>query len=174
MTDFALPTSSKTVVPGVKSPSIKAPPEPKAPTPSEEGKENKDSTKKEDPKFSEEELMKIFDDLIFGKEYQETVYIRPNFPVTFRTRTSAEYDEIQRALDASGFNLMSSVENLRSVRNLTYALVDIKGSTLPLAVSDKEKFVQDLPGPVIGLLLDRLSKFDYKVMMACKSGDENF
>lgn len=173
MTDFALPTSSKTVIPGVKAPSAKAATKEPAQDPSV-AEDNKEKKADAAPQFSEEELMKIFDDLIFGKEYQETVYIRPNFPVTFRTRTSAEYDDIQRSLDSSGFNLMSSVENLRSVRNLTYALVDIKGSTLPLGIAEKSKFIEELPGPVIGLLLDRLSKFDYKVMMACKSGDENF
>lgn len=126
-------------------------------------------------KFEEEELLAIFDTLIFTKEYSEEFKLRGKYPVTFRVRNAKEVNEIQRAIDASNLNLISSVEALRSITNLKYALVSFGDKDLSMAKpDDREKFISELPAPLIGMMLNYLAVFDYKVSEATRVGNENF
>jgi hypothetical protein len=61
------------------------------------------------------------------------------------------------------------------ILNLQYALTFYQGRDLSgLKAEDKAKFIKRLPGPVIGVLLDALYKFDAKVGEACKELEANF
>ena len=131
--------------------------------------------KSKEPLYSQEELLKIFDEIIFSGEYTEDNSIRGRLQVTFRTRTAEDHSAVQRAIDSSGFNLVSSVEDLRSLMNLQYAIVKYQQRDLSLLSEEERlKFVKRLPGPVVGALLIALNKFDYKVALACQEGQENF
>jgi len=127
------------------------------------------------PEYPEEELLRVFDEILFSNEYSETFSIRGRMEVTFRTRTAKEVQDIDKSLDSLGASLISTVENLRSFKHLERALVSYNGKDLStLRVSEKESFVQALPGPIIGALLITLAKFDHKIGMACRVGEQNF
>lgn len=127
------------------------------------------------PEYEEEELLRIFDEILFSNEYTESYNIRGRMEVTFRTRTAKEVQDIDRNLDSLGASLVSTVENIRSFNHLERALVTYNGKDLSTMKStEKSGFVQSLPGPIIGALLLTLAKFDHKVGMACKVGEQNF
>lgn len=127
------------------------------------------------PKYTQEELMQIFDEILFSGEYQETVRLRGKLNVKFRTRTAEEIGEIQAELDRLGLNLISSVEQRRSVLMLEKALANYHGKDLTLLKPDeRKKFVGKIPGPIVGSLLNALQMFDQKVFEACKEGESNF
>lgn len=137
-----------------------------------EKEEGKDAEK---PKYDNDELLRIFDEIIFAGEYMEDVTIKGKLHVQFRTRTSEEVAEISRIIDSTSFNLVATMNETRMILNLQYALTSYQGKSLiGMNKDDKAKFIKRLPGPVIGALLDALYKFDDKVFHACKELEENF
>lgn len=170
MSDFELPMSSLP-----KKNSNAAPSDP-VKVKSEQTLEGKEGPPKpSEPTYTKEELFKVFDEIIFSQEYTEDFIIRGKLSVTFRTRTAEEINVIQKAIDGSGFTLISSVENLRSLMNLQYALVNYNGKDLStLKIEEKAKFLEKLPGPIVGVMLTLLGKFDHKVSLACQEGELNF
>ncbi len=172
-TDFVLPPNARSAKPGVKPPSRQVKPEAETPAP-EAKAEDTPPTNPKRKTYEQEELLRVFDEIIFQQEYSEEMSLRGRFKATFRTRTSDEVNQIQNAIDKSGFTLISSVENLRMVLNLSFALVAYNGESLPLQLAGKRAFVDKLPGPVVGMLLNALNNFDDKVAQACIEGDENF
>lgn len=129
----------------------------------------------EKPEYSKEDLLRIFDEIIFSGSYEFDYTIRGRLSVRFRTRTAEEINQIQKTVDTAGMNLISSVENMKAIMNLQYALVNYHGKDLSVVkAEDKAKFVEKLPGPIVGLLLNTLGKFDNMVALACQEGESNF
>lgn len=127
------------------------------------------------PKYPEEELLRVFDEIIFSGEYREDYWIRNKIRVSFKTRTAEDINTIQKTIDAAQYNLISSVETAKSLFNLQYSLAFYKDKELSMMKpEDRLKFVQQLPGPVVGMLIELLSRFDEKVALALKEGEENF
>lgn len=127
------------------------------------------------PEYDQEELLRIFDEIIFAGEYGEQVIIKNRLKVGFRTRSAAEIEEISIMVDGITANLISTLNEKRSVLNLQYALTSYQGRDLrTMKVEERAKFVRSLPGPIIGALLAALHKFDQKVFIACQEGEENF
>jgi hypothetical protein len=130
---------------------------------------------KETPKYDKDELLRIFDEIIFSGEYVEDVVIKGKLRVQFRTRTSEEVEEISRIIDTTTYNLVSTLNEARMILNLQYGLTMYQGKSLVgMNKEDKAKFIKRIPGPVVGVLLDALYKFDDKVFEACKELEENF
>lgn len=126
-------------------------------------------------KYPKEELLKIFDEIIFMGEYEERPMIKGKLQVGFRTRSGGEIDEINRAVDTSKANLMTTLNDMRTMLNLQYSLTqyhtrDLRG----MSAEDKAKFIRTIPAPVIASLLTALQEFDEKVFLACQEGEENF
>lgn len=143
--------------------------------PSVKLEEDKDVPAAEKPEYSEDELLQIFDNIIFSNEYSEDFLIRNRLKVTFKTRTAAEFKEIDKNVDSMGSSLISTVEAARSLMNLEFALCSYDGRDLStLKKEEKTKFVNTLPGPIVGALIGTLAKFDRKVHMACRAGEANF
>lgn len=137
-------------------------------------KESPENANKE-PAYSPEELLRVFDEIIFSGEYRETFNIRGKVPVTFRTRTAEEISEIQRYIDSAGSQLISTVESIRSIMNLQFSLCNYRGKDLSLMKKEERAaFIEKLPAPVVGMMLVILSKFDQKIAQACREGEENF
>jgi hypothetical protein len=125
--------------------------------------------------YSEEELSAIFDEIIFSGEYSEEVNIRGKLRVSFRTRTAEEIRQITQAVDGTQAVYANTIESIRSLLQLQYALTAYQGKDLAgLRLEDKAKFIGQIPGPVVALLLQALSKFDQKVYEACQEGEANF
>jgi hypothetical protein len=154
MSDFELPV--KEVVPAPEEVTdIKVTPEP--------------------PEFTPEELAKIFDEIIFAESYREDVVIRDKLRVTFRTRTVEETEQITSELDTNPVNLLSTLREKQSLLNLCHSLVSYQGKDLSsVKIEEKKKFVMKLAAPVVSMLSVALNKFDRKVFLACKDGEENF
>jgi transcriptional regulator of NAD metabolism len=140
---------------------------------SESGDTENDQPEK--PQFTEAELAKIFDEIIFSGEYSEQVTIKGKLHVTLKTRTAEESEEITRKLDSTGANLISTLNEKRALLNVYYALTGYQGKDMSTSKrEDREKFINRLPSPIIGAIVNALSKFDRKVYAACKDGEENF
>lgn len=133
------------------------------------------ATEKAQPKYSEEELAAIFDEIIFSGEYIEEVTIRDKLRIGFRTRTADEIRQITQVVDGTQAVYANTVESIRSLLQLQYALVSYQGKSLVgVKPEEKAKFIGQIPGPVVALLLQALSKFDEKVFAACQEGESNF
>lgn len=127
-----------------------------------------------DPKYDPQELLQIFDNIIFSGEYIEEVMIRGRLPVKFSTRTAEQVGQIQDALDGAGLTLISSIEQRRQIMSLEQSLVSFNGKDLSgLTKADRKKFIGDLAGPVIAMLLNSMSDFDMKIAAACRE-EANF
>lgn len=126
-------------------------------------------------KYSPEELMKVFDAIIFQGDYSESFSIRNKFKVTLRTRTQKEIADITKQVDAMDAKLVSTMEQHRAILNLQCALVQYGPRDLStVSWEDKAKMIEKLPGPIIGALLNALGNFDDKVYQACQEGESNF
>lgn len=172
MSDFDLPqTTTRKSIPTPKvRPSIK--PEE---IPAEISKEEVKDENKEKPQYSQEELLAVFDEILFSNEYTEDFTVRNRLKVTFRTRTAKEIQDINKHLDSMGASLVSTVEGVRAMMNLESALVHYQGKDLgAMKQADRSAFIAQLPGPIIGALMITLGKFDHKVALACQEGEANF
>lgn len=165
MSDFEIPPK-KQPKPAVKQAAL-----PAAEVPAE-APENTDEDKSE---YSQEELLQIFDNIIFSGEYQETVTIKDRLRIVFRTRTVEEINDIQMYLDGSNLKLIATVDNVRSLMMLSASLVSFQGKDLSgMKPEEKSKFIGKLAGPIISVLFKELEKFDAKVMAAVQEGEANF
>ena len=126
--------------------------------------------------WAKEELLRVFDELIFSDGYSEEVSLASGrVRVTLRTRTVKEIGEIQSRLDASSYNLAATLEQRRSFEMMVCAMDSYNGRDLSgMQISEREAFMSRLPGPVLGLILRALKDFDLKVASACEEGELNF
>lgn len=131
--------------------------------------------KKEEPKWDQNELLSIFDEIIFSGGYSEMMDIRGRLKIKFRTRTAEEVESITSIIDSLNSNLISTVNEKRALLNIHYALTMYQGKDLStLKHEDRVKFIDKLPAPVIGMVINALFKFDSKISAACNEGEENF
>ena len=171
MSDFELPKGKPVTPAAVKQEQLKGAMQASKP---EDEVSNSQSPSLE-PTYSKEELLKIFDELIFSGDYSETFRIRDKLSFTLRARTAEEINEIQQVIDSANLKLISSVETMRSFMNLQYALIAYNGNDLSmLKLDERKKFVERLPGVIIGALINQMARFDHKVAKACEEGEANF
>lgn len=127
------------------------------------------------PKYDANELLEIFDAIIFEGEYKEDVLIKNKLKVTFRSRSANETSEISREIDAKQFNLVAALQEYRAFLNLVYSLVYYNGKNLGSApLEERKKIVGGLPAVVVAALSEALFKFDQKTDAACREGELNF
>lgn len=164
--DFDIPVKS------IKSPAVKG--APKAPVEEQVETVTKVEQKGTEPQYDKQELLKIFDDIIFSGEYVEEIMIRGRLPVRFSTRTAEQINKIQDTLDAAGYQLISTVENRRMILTLEQALVGYNGQDLSIMKApERSKFIGSLSATIIGVLIDEMNKFDMKIAAACRE-ESNF
>jgi hypothetical protein len=183
MSDFELPNKTKpknvrsAFAPNPnQSDSTPAKPQPSLKKDELKGEEpEKEVDLNKEPVYDPDELLQIFDEIIFSGEYQEDYRIKNKLTVTFRTRTAEEINQIQKVIDGAGYSLISSVEMAKSTLNLQYALTSYNGKDLAMMKpEDRAAFVEKLSGPIVGMLLGILGRFDHKVASALREGEENF
>lgn len=130
---------------------------------------------KEAPKYTPEELLQIFDTILFEGEYTEDILIKGKLKVTFRSRSAAETSEITKDIDAKQFNLISALQEYRAFLNLVYSLTHYNGKNFGSAPLEERKgLVGKLPAVVVAALSTALYEFDVKTDAACREGDANF
>lgn len=132
-------------------------------------------TQPEQKKYTKEELLKVFDELIFQGEYSEDQTLKGKLKVTFRSRSAEETMEISRSLDVMDFKLLTTMQEQRAFLNLSKSLTMYQGRDLG-KMKDEERtaFIRKLPTSILGALADSLAEFDRKVDLACREADESF
>lgn len=147
----------------------------KKPAPPEKKEGEKEEKDPRYAKHSKEELLNIFDTLLFDGMYEELVRVGKSFTVKFRTRSVKESNEITRRIDKLELNTIMAVQNYTNVLTLAYAISELEGRKL-VDMEFKERLdkINALPESLIILLSNKLRDFDMKVMAAMREGDENF
>lgn len=129
----------------------------------------------EKPKYDPNELLQIFDSILFEGDYKEDTTIKGKLKVTFKSRSADDTSAITRELDNKQFNLISALQEHRAFLNLVYSLVTYNGKNLGTApIEERKKIVGALPAVVVAALSEALYKFDGKIDAACREGEENF
>lgn len=127
------------------------------------------------PDYDETELDTIFDEIVFTGVYSEEALIRGRLPIRFQTRNAGQLNTITREIDALKANFAVTTQEYRAFQNIVYSLIEYNGKDLStLKLEERAKFVSELPGPIMAILLQKLFDFDLKVLAACKRGEENF
>lgn len=125
--------------------------------------------------FDKEELMAIFDAIMFEGEYTETVTIKGKLKVVFGTRTADQTSEIEREIDGKGHVLLLTMNQDRAFLSLVHSVRSYAGKDISkMTVDERKKFLGKLPSVVVSALSDALVKFDAKTYEACREGEENF
>lgn len=125
--------------------------------------------------YKKEELLAVFDELIFQGEYTEEQTIRGKLKVSFRSRSADETMQISKQLDVMDFKLLTTMQEQRAFLNLSKSLTMYQGKDLDkLKSEEKAEFIKRLPTSILGALADALAEFDRKVDLACREADENF
>lgn len=134
-----------------------------------------DAAKPKLPEFDKDELLRVFDQIIFEGEYSEDVTIKGKLKVVFRARSVEDTTSITREIDGKNFSLITTLQEQRALLNLAYSLVSYAGKDLgKMELEERKKFINKLPAAVVAALSAELSKFDLKVDMACREGEANF
>lgn len=121
------------------------------------------------PKYIQEDLLVIFDAIMFEGEYREDVTIKGKLKVTFRTRSAADTSSISRELDGKQFNLISTVQEYRALLNMAYSIVGYGNKDLSqLAIEKRIDFLGKLPTVVVSAVSDALVDFDIKTEAALR------
>lgn len=125
-----------------------------------------------EPKYTEEELLTIFDALMFEGEYREDITIKGKLKVTFRTRTGADTAAMTRELDGKKLNLMSSMQEYRALLGICYSITRYNDKDLSgMSLDNRIIFVEKLPTVVVSALSDALIEFDMKTEAAMQEKD---
>lgn len=133
------------------------------------------AVEKEKPRWTPEELLIVFDEMIFSGEYEEEISIRGKLKVAFRARSAEDTSNISREIDGKNYTLISTLQEQRALLNLSYSLISYAGKNLKgVSVDERRKIVAKLPAVMVATLSDALFKFDQKIAAACEEGESNF
>jgi hypothetical protein len=124
--------------------------------------------------YPKEELLAIFDELLFSGEYVEEVMIKNKLRVKFRSRSVEDVTAISKEIDESKFVLAVTMFDARALLNLAYSLIEYNGKELSEKPEERKAFINKLPSVIVAALSDALSTLDMKVNMAVEEGDQNF
>ena len=125
-----------------------------------------------EPKYKQEELLTIFDEILFSGEYREDVAIKGKLKVTFVTRSAADTAKITNELDSKKFNLMSSMQEHKALLCICYSILAYNGKDLSaLSIENKKAFIEKLPTVVVAALSNALIDFDLKTEAALEEMD---
>lgn len=147
-----------------------------------EAKKGKKGTKAEEAqaeeeyksKYSQEELLKIYDALVFEGTYRETFKGR-KIALTLRSRTGDDAISINRAMDRFEGKTYMTVTTYSNMLTLAHSLVAFTGKDFKdKDIKGKYEFLLTLPDPIIAILFDKLQEFDMKVGDAIREGRKNF
>jgi hypothetical protein len=139
-----------------------------------QGEQSETVEKKTSP-FNKDELMRIFDTIVFEGAYSEEVVIKGKLKVVFKSRTAGEVSSISTDLDSKMYNLLTTIQEQRALLNLCYGILRYGNKDLSnVPIDQKKNFILALPASMIGSLSEAQNKFDQKVDAACQEGEENF
>jgi hypothetical protein len=126
----------------------------------------------EKSKYNQDELLAIFDAIMFEGEYREDVTIKGKLKVTFKTKSGSDTAAITRELDSRKFNLMSSMQEFRALLSICYSITRYNDKDLSTAsLENRIAFIEKLPSVVVAALSNALIEFDLKTEAALLEQD---
>lgn len=115
----------------------------------------------------------IFDAVLMKGYYEEYVRIRSQRAV-FRTRKYDDQLRLQTALEVGQHRLAITQEELIARYNLAASLYEWQGKPIPHNTDEDFtkalKMIENMPIPLVTLLVGALSKFDAKIMAVFSEG----
>lgn len=127
------------------------------------------------PEFSKEELLAVFDSIMFESYYEEDVTIKGKLKIKFRSKSTKDVTDISNLVDGKTFNLISTLQEYRAFLNVVYSIVSYNNRDLSaMKIEEKIALIEKLPSAIMGSLSAAVIKFDRKVDLACMEGEENF
>lgn len=124
------------------------------------------------PKYKKEDLLVIFDELMFSGEYREDIKIKNKLNITFVTRSAAATAEITAELDNKKFNLLSSMHENKALLCICHSLVRYGDKDLSvLSTENRRSFIEKLPSVVVAAISNALVDFDIKTDAALNESD---
>jgi hypothetical protein len=136
------------------------------------------------PEFSQEELLAIFDAIMFQGVYQEEMTVAEGrIYARYRTRTVDESNRINKALDKQQFATYITHGNHQALLTLSYAMLDYsiidshgdrKTREMSKDPQTAYKNLAGMPDVVLEALSRGLTAFDRKVRIAVYEAQETF
>jgi hypothetical protein len=118
-------------------------------------------------KYDKEELLGIFDSIMFEGEHRETVTIKGKLKVGFKTRSAASTAEISKDIDNKQFNLMSTMHEYRALLSIAHSITGYNDKDLSnTSLETRIAFLEKLPTVVVSALSNALVDFDMKTEAA--------
>ncbi len=134
-----------------------------------------DSPEQSDEPSNKDELLTIYDALLFEGAYSEIYSLGKRYSVRYRSRTAEEETTILRQLDGMKYNTVQAYQSMSAMSHLAYSLTDYCGKDLTkMDVKDRYDFVSGLPTQVLEILSTNMVDFDSKLQIALEYGKENF
>ena len=106
-------------------------------------------------KYTQEELLSIFDEILFSGEYREDVLIKGKLKVTFRSRSVEETTDISRRLDGGNYKLVNTLQEQRALLNLGYSVVGYNNKDLTSQDIEERLKFKDVPGTLPTAIVTR-------------------
>lgn len=147
--------------------------------PAEESKEAEkpkaeDAKEEEKPKYTKEELLAVYDTLVFEGTYTQ-VFRSRGLNAEYRTRSGDDVVRLNQYLDAYQAKSMASLQTYSNMLTLAASLKSFNGKEFkPGDIRGTFDYLRTQPDAVNTLLLMNLSDFDMKVGMAIEEGRKNF
>lgn len=130
---------------------------------------------KKKSKYTEAELMAIFDTIMFEGSYSEDILIKGKLKVSFKSMAAKDVSSVSSTLDSKQYVMYSTLQEQRALLNLSKSLMFYNQKDISGMDSDKRlDFISNLPAAIVSALSDSLIEFSTKVQEACEVGQENF
>lgn len=153
--------------------------------PKEEASTSEEEPSEEDkPLYSKEELLALFDTLMFDGVYTEVLTVSEGkLTAMYRTRTASESNYINVAVDRQQYSTIVTLQNHQALMTLSYALKEYtvtnsQGKTLTKTLPEKPaeayESLSSLPEAMVEALCRSMTIFDDKVRMALAEAEANF
>lgn len=141
-------------------------------------KEEDDKEAKGNPpvteKYTKEELLAVYDTLVFEGSYTE-VYKSRGINAVFRTRNGDDVIRLNQYLDSYQAKSMASLQTYSNMLTLAASLKSVNGKEFKSGdIQSAYAHLKTLPDALNTLLLMHLSDFDNKVGLAIDEGRKNF
>lgn len=133
-------------------------------------------TASEEPKskYSQQELLALYDTMVFEGRYTEPYRAR-GINAVFRTRTGDDVIKLNQYLDSYQAKSMASLQTYSNMLTLAASLKSINGKEFEDGdIKSVYIHLKTLPDAVNTLLLVALTDFDRKVGEAIEEGRKNF
>lgn len=140
----------------------------------EPAKEPTEEEVEEDQKYKNE-LLAIYDAVMFEDKYEERVSLGRKYYAIFITRPAESDALVSRQIDNMDFKTVHAMRTHSAILTLSHSLVELNGKDLrDMEAKDRYDLVKGKSTHLIEMLSRHLIDFDQKVREAMEYGEANF